>query len=1081
MRLSQLFSGVAISELLDARGEPLPLLALPALDIEIAEICEDSRVVQPGDLFVAVPGHSLDGHRFLGEAVRRGAAALLVEHPVEAVAVPVLRVESAAVALAGLSATRYRRPAEELILVGITGTNGKTTTSFLVESVLQKGGFLPGLLGTLVYRHEGRSTTAPLTTPGAPMLHRTLREMRDAGVVAVAMEVSSHALFQKRLFGLRFRVAAFTNLTQDHLDFHGDMERYFEAKAQLFSEHLLPESQGGVGVVDIDGPHGKRMAQRVAPARLLTVSTEGAADISVVREQLSVEGIRAILRTPVGKVELRSPLIGRFNLQNLAVAAGIGVALDLSAEVIGAGLSALPGVPGRVEAAEVPRPGTPAVFVDYAHTPDALLRVMAALRALFPREVSGRGRLIVVFGCGGDRDRGKRPLMGQAVARDADLAIVTSDNPRTEAPEAIIEMILSGLCRVEADALKEQKGPLAPPPRLSRAELAAAERGYFVEPDRRLAIRAAVLAARPEDIVLVAGKGHEDYQILGTGKQHFDDRKEVREALRVRETGEGAAGRSPSGERTLERGPSSAGSSIELSVERVLQATGGQLVRGGPRKFSAVVIDGRAASPGALFVAVRGARHDGHAFVPQAVELGISGVLVERGRGADLPGLLPDTVVIEVADPVVALGQISRSHRVAREIDRTLSVIGITGSSGKTTTKEMMAAILEAHAPGAVLKTEGNLNNHLGVPLTLLRLRAGHRYAVIEMGMSARGEIAYLTSLVQPDVGLITTVGPVHLSSLGTVDNVALAKGELFSGMADGGAAVYPRGPGNELISAQAVRAGARSGRLRDWPIVEGAESIESIEGAAGVVRVEILSETWEGLSLRLFLPGPGPEVPLDVKLPLLGAHNASNAALAAAAALVLSVSPQAIAEGLSRVRPSKHRAEVREIAGRHIIDDCYNASPASVLAALRTTAALRDLRRETRAVLLLGDMLELGPDERAYHQEIGEAAAKSGAALLVALGPMAAHAAEAAARQGIEAVTVASVDEAARRVARASRPGDIILIKGSRGMQLERVLDLLPAQFDDVPHESPMAQDDGEAPQAPRSPRSPRSIDHQR
>jgi UDP-N-acetylmuramyl-tripeptide synthetase len=462
-------------------------------EVEIAEVRDDSRAVGRGDLFVATRGQTVDGHRFVDVAAERGAAAVVVEDEVPFAGVRV-RVRSSTRALATIAANRWGRPAEALTMVAVTGTNGKTTTTFLVEALARAAGGEPGVLGTVTYRFGDVVRAAPFTTPTPLVLHATLAEMRAAGVTYVAMEASSHALALGRLHGLRFAVAAFTNLTQDHLDFHGTMEAYAAAKAELFAGHLAP---GGVGVINLDNEYGAAMRAAVR-GRALTVSTRQAADVRVTRAEQSVDGIVADVETPVGPVALRSPLIGAFNLENLAVGVGIGVGLGMTPAAIARGLGAVGGVPGRVE--RVPNQAGFGVFVDYAHTPDALERVMAALRPVT------RGRLIVVFGCGGDRDKTKRPKMGLAVARDADLPIVTSDNPRTEAPQAIIDMIVDGVRQVR-------------------------DRDFVVEADRRQAIGAAIAAARPGDVVLIAGKGHEDYQIVGTVKHHFDDREEAAAAL----------------------------------------------------------------------------------------------------------------------------------------------------------------------------------------------------------------------------------------------------------------------------------------------------------------------------------------------------------------------------------------------------------------------------------------------------------------------------------------------------------------------------------------------------------------------
>jgi UDP-N-acetylmuramyl-tripeptide synthetase len=485
VRLAELLDGV---DVVDVDG---------SVDVEITDVRDDSRAVARGDLFVATRGQTVDGHAYVQSAAERGAVAFVVEDDVPTAGVRV-RVRSAAAALGRIAANRFGRPADALTLIAITGTNGKTTTTFLSESLARAGGGEPGVLTTVTYRWRSVARAAPFTTPTPLTLHATLAQMRADGVTHVAMEASSHALALHRLDGLRFRVGAFTNLTQDHLDFHGSMEAYREAKARLLREHLTDD---GVFVVNVDGEGGPWMLAQ-AGARGLGVSarasTHTGAAVRATHVQQTVDGIVADFATPIGNVSVRSPLIGSFNLENLAVAVGIGVALGLAPDVIARGLGAVAGVPGRVERVATDRGF--GIFVDYAHTPDALERVMAALRPIT------RGRLIVVFGCGGDRDKSKRPIMGQLVARDADLPIVTSDNPRTEDARAIVDLIVDGVRRERAG-------------------------DFVVEIDRRAAIEQAIAAARPGDVVLIAGKGHEDYQIVGKVKHHFDDREEAAAAL----------------------------------------------------------------------------------------------------------------------------------------------------------------------------------------------------------------------------------------------------------------------------------------------------------------------------------------------------------------------------------------------------------------------------------------------------------------------------------------------------------------------------------------------------------------------
>jgi UDP-N-acetylmuramoyl-L-alanyl-D-glutamate--2,6-diaminopimelate ligase len=498
--------------------------------VVVAEVRDDSRQVRAGDLFVAVPGVALDGRRspaeprFVADAVARGATVLVTEG-----AAPtgfsgvVVTVPSARGALGLIAANRFAAAAE-LSLFAITGTNGKTTMTYLVEGMLRAAGRVPGVIGTIDC-HSAAPGFAAIpssnTTPGALALQSMLAGMRAAGTTDVALEATSHALDQDRLAGCLFRVAALTNLTQDHLDYHGTMERYFDAKAILFERMLRPD---GVGVTFVDDEHGRRMRQRCKGRTLGVARQPGplavGAEIVVEQVLLGAEGIHLKLTTPRGPLEIISPLVGEFNVENLALAVGVGVAADLPLDVIAKGLGAVTGVPGRLE--RVPNDRGVLCVVDYAHTPDALERALAAVRPF------GK-RTILVFGCGGDRDPTKRPRMGAIAAAHATFAIATNDNPRTEEPERILDMIDEGLDRL-------------PPRRLSPAELKPRaarfpeHRGGGVlastrNPDRRAAIALAAAIAQPGDVVLIAGKGHEDYQIVGKTKSHFDDREEAAAAF----------------------------------------------------------------------------------------------------------------------------------------------------------------------------------------------------------------------------------------------------------------------------------------------------------------------------------------------------------------------------------------------------------------------------------------------------------------------------------------------------------------------------------------------------------------------
>jgi UDP-N-acetylmuramoyl-L-alanyl-D-glutamate--2,6-diaminopimelate ligase len=482
-------------------------------DPVIRGLAYDSRAVAPGDCFVALRGELADGHEYIDAALKLGAVALLLEEPREA-PVPVATVRDTRRTLAPLSARFFGSPANELALLGVTGTNGKTSTSYLVESILCAAGRNPGLIGTVEIRYADEHQRAVNTTPESLDLQRALRAMRTAGVDAVAMEVSSHGLALGRVEGCHFEVAAITNVTQDHLDFHETMDAYREAKALLFQKHLVV---GGCAVVNVDDPSSPVFlsAAEQRGARTIRVSRDAnrEAEVRLLQAEYTLAGTHARVAILDEEVEITLPLLGDFNVENTLVALGMGAALGLSGEVLSRGIASCPQVPGRMERVGAEVPGAPTLLVDYAHTPDAVEKLLAAVRPLT------KGRLITVFGCGGDRDRAKRPLMAEAAAAFSDLAIATSDNPRTEDPARILADVEVGLGAMNA---------VAPD------SLATTERGCTTILDRREAIALAVELAEPSDAVVIAGKGHEDYQIIGREKLPFDDREEAARALRGR-------------------------------------------------------------------------------------------------------------------------------------------------------------------------------------------------------------------------------------------------------------------------------------------------------------------------------------------------------------------------------------------------------------------------------------------------------------------------------------------------------------------------------------------------------------------
>jgi UDP-N-acetylmuramoyl-L-alanyl-D-glutamate--2,6-diaminopimelate ligase len=481
--------------------------------LPIPGLAYHSQDVVPGGVFVAIQGHRTDGHRFLAESLERGARVLVTEQDLTPPpGVTVVRVRQARLALAHLSAAFYDHPSRELVLVGITGTNGKTTTAYLLEAIFQAAGHRVGVVGTVNYRVADCTWPAPVTTPESLDLHRLLRQMREMGVSHACLEVSSHALDLGRVDGAAFAAGVFTNLSQDHLDYHRDLEDYFAAKSRLFLELLDNGAGPGLAVINLEDPRGPELASRV-PGPSLTYGRHRRSQVRPRSCRFRRDGLEAVLATPTGDLQISSRLVGPFNLANILAASATALGLGLPPESVARGIAALAEVPGRLERFG-PAAG-PHVFVDYAHTPEALAQALVALKTL------KFARIITVFGCGGDRDRSKRPKMGEAAAVASQLVVVTSDNPRSEDPRGIIAGIEGGLSAVGL-------------PRLTLAAARRGDRGYLVVPDRREAIRLAVALASPGDAVLVAGKGHENYQIWGTERRPFDDREEVQQALAAR-------------------------------------------------------------------------------------------------------------------------------------------------------------------------------------------------------------------------------------------------------------------------------------------------------------------------------------------------------------------------------------------------------------------------------------------------------------------------------------------------------------------------------------------------------------------
>ncbi len=506
MELKKLLEGVEIRKI---TGEALK---------EIEGVAYHSNQVEKGYLFVAIRGMEVDGHKFIGEAIQRGAEAVLLEEEREISNRTMIFVPDSRQALAKISLNFYGNPSSQVRLIGITGTNGKTTTTYFLESIFKKAGYAVGVIGTINYRFGQKTAPAPNTTPESLDLQRILWEMVKEKISHVIIEVSSHALDLDRVFGCQFDGVVFTNLTVEHLDYHKTLNHYFDSKRKLFSESLMKSHKTKrFAVTNHDDPRGEEIVEGI-DLPVIRYGLSPSCDISADQMTSTFEGLSCRIKTPRGEFSIHSKLIGEFNVYNILAAVATGIAMDIPLETVKNGVESLEGVLGRFE--KIGNRKGIHVIVDYAHTHDALERVLLGLKNVLRSLPQDNGKIITVFGCGGDRDRTKRPLMGKVAATYSDLSILTSDNPRREDPLAIMSEVEIGF---KSLSLLEWH----------RDEIGSwrSKKGYLKVPDRREAIRMAIRLAQPSDTVLIAGKGHEDYQVIGKQKFPFDDHIEAKKAL----------------------------------------------------------------------------------------------------------------------------------------------------------------------------------------------------------------------------------------------------------------------------------------------------------------------------------------------------------------------------------------------------------------------------------------------------------------------------------------------------------------------------------------------------------------------
>lgn len=954
----------------------------------VTGITSDSRKVRPGFVFVAIPGVNRDGRAFIQDAVKNGAkivvaqtkdmpeSASLSENGVE-----IVGVDDPRASLGRLAGAFFEWPSSRLELVGITGTNGKTTITYILEAIFREAGLNPGVMGTISKRYNGREIPSELTTPDPVTIQSDLADMLKGSVKAVAMEVSSHALDQKRVEGCEFKAAVFTNLTRDHLDYHHDMEAYFLAKARLFTEYPV-----GVSVINIDDPYGQRLWSMLKGPKI-GYAIDHEADVGLKSFRCKLTGTDAHIITTLGGFEVSSRLIGRHNLYNMLAATGAALALGIGLEQIKRGIEAVSTVPGRLEPVILHQKDI-TVLVDYAHTPDALQNVLKTLSDLTV------GRIICVIGCGGDRDHGKRPMMARIAATLSDIAVFTSDNPRREEPEAIISQMLQGLEGLTHTAMDKT---------------ASVE----VVTDRREAIYRAADMARPGDCLLVAGKGHETYQIKGDTRLPFDDREVIREAFGMR-----------------------------LSLCQVATAIGARVIYGGRGGDDGhpdasldkigiyqISTDSREVLKGDVFWAIRGERFDGKDFAKDAIKKGACCVVVSHADNEFLRDIAVKTPILIVPDTLKALGDLASWYR--RHLG--LKVVAITGSCGKTTTKEAVAAILQKKY--RTIKTKGNFNNLIGLPLSLFEARQGDDWAVLELGMNQPGEIARLAKIAAPDVALITNVRPVHLEGLGDLEGIAKEKKEIFNALGRDGIAVV---------------------NLDDPLVLKASEDIKckkvfySINGEIkDDISPDVFLVSWSPMDMAtsLKINAGGSLMTLDIQL--IGMANIRNILAAVSVGYALGLSKDDIIAGLNEIKAVKGRIGLEDLGcGLYLMDDSYNANPASMALAFETLS----IWGKGRKIAILGDMLELGHDARHFHKEIGASAGRMGFDMVISVGAFSEIVAGEARKAGADVIAFRDVDNLGdwlkTNAAKVFSCPCTVLVKGSRGVRCDKASNIIRELF---------------------------------
>lgn len=915
-------------------------------DTEITGITDDSRNVKSGNIFVCVKGATFDGADKAGEVLDKGAKFIVCGRDLGYGDKQII-VKDTRRFYGILCGAWYDHPEKKLKLIGVTGTNGKTTMATMMSFMLSHFGKNVGLIGTTGVFIKGKEIERDDSTPTTPKVSELMKifaEMVKAGCEYAVMEVTSFALEQNRIGASVFEVGIFTNLTQDHLDYHKTMENYYLAKKKLFTE------SSKFAVINISDEYGKRLYSETT-CKKLSYGLNSGADVYADNITHTANGMKFDFHNKDICHTVNLNMVGGYNVLNATAAIECMLYLGFEIGDIARALNDFTGVRGRCEIIPTGRDFT--VVCDYAHSPDALEKMLSSVKE------STKNRLICLFGCGGDRDKTKRPKMAKAVEKYADHIIVTSDNPRTEDPEMIIDDIVVGF---------DEKT------------------SYDRIADRRKAIYHGLKIAQKGDILVLAGKGHEDYQILGKTHIHFDEREVVKDGL----------------EEIFSKKET-------LTLDEICKAVNGKAYGESYNGETEVIAseissDTRTINKGALFIGIKGDNFDGNDYAVKAV--------TEKGAVCAITDKVFDGIpCIVVSDTKKALLDIARYFRSKF----SPVVVGVTGSVGKTTSKEFIALALSSKYK--TLKTEGNLNNDIGMPFTLLKMNSRTEAAVIEMGMNHRGEIRKLSEVSKPDICVITNIGYSHIENLGSRENILIEKLDITSG-SDKTSPVIVNGDNEYLEKAAEF--------IPTHKIVKCSVNNNTCEFYA-----ENIVQGEEKLDFDIVCEGER----THCTIPAFGRHYVTDALIAVAAAKYAGCDVNKAAKKLSEYVPTGLRQHILNKNGQKVIVDCYNAAPDSMIAAMNV---LCELPCENKRICVFADMLELGDFSEELHGQIGKYAAKAKADDFICYGNLSKYAYEEAKKLGVKTEYFTDFSELVKYLKTVLEKGDTILFKGSRRMALE-------------------------------------------